>query len=59
MEELMTVAEIAVRTKKANKTIYNYVETERIPADLIIRLGGSIRMKVSDFEKWVESNRGG
>ena len=51
MDDLMTVSEIAARSKKANKTIYNYVETERIPPNLIIRLGGSIRMRVSDFEK--------
>ncbi len=58
MEELITVPEIAARLKKANKTIYNYVETERIPSNLIIRLGSSIRMRVSDFEKWIESHRG-
>ena len=58
MEELMTVPEIATKLRKANKTIYNYVETERIPPNLIIRFGSSIRMKVSDFEKWIESHRG-
>ena len=58
MDDLMTVSEIAARSKKANKTIYNYVETQRIPPNLIIRLSGSIRMRVSDFEKWIEGNRG-
>jgi len=58
MDELMTVPEIAARLRKASKTIYHYVETERIPPNLIIRLGASIRMKVSDFEKWIEGHRG-
>ena len=58
MEELMTVPEIATKLRKANKTIYNYVETERIPPHLIIRFGSTIRMRVSDFEQWIESHRG-
>ena len=58
MDEFMTVSEIAGKLKKATKTIYHYVETERIPACLIIRFGNSIRMRVTDFEKWVESRRG-
>ncbi len=59
MDELMTVPEIASRLKKAPKTIYHYVETEEIPTSLIIRLGKTIRMRVSDLEKWIESKRGG
>ncbi len=58
MEELMTVPEIAAKLRKATKTIYHYVETEAIPATLLIRLGNSIRMHPEDFEKWVESQRG-
>ena len=49
MDNLMTVPEIAARLRKASKTVYNYVETQRIPPNLIIRLSGSIRMRVSDF----------
>jgi len=59
MDELITVPEIASRLKKAPKTIYHYVETEKIPTLLIIRLGKTIRMRVSDLEKWIESKRGG
>ena len=59
MDELITVPEIASRLKKAPKTIYHYVETEEIPTSLIIRLGKTIRMRVSDLEKWIESKRGG
>ena len=58
MEDLMTVPEIAAKLKKAAKTIYHYIETERIPSNLIIRFGTSIRMKPSDCEKLIEANRG-
>ena len=58
MEELMTVPEIAAKLRKATKTIYHYVESEEIPASLIIRLGKTIRMRVTDLDKWVESQRG-
>ena len=59
MEELMTIKDVAVKLRKAVKTVYHYVETHKIPPDLIIRLNGtSIRMKPSDFEKWVNGFRG-
>ena len=58
MEQLMTVRDVARTLNKAIKTVYNYVETERIPPNLIIRLGSTIRMRTSDFEKWIESHRG-
>ena len=58
MEQLMTVPEIAAKLRKATKTIYHYVETEVIPATLVIRLGNSIRMRPADFEKWIEGNKG-
>ncbi len=58
MDNLLTVPEIAAKCRKATKTIYHYVETEEIPPTLIIRLGNSIRMRTSDLEKWVESQRG-
>lgn len=58
MEALMTVPEIAAKLRKAIKTIYHWIETERIPPSLLIRFGNSIRMRVSDFEKFVENNRG-
>ena len=58
MEDLMTVPEIAARLKKAVKTIYHHIETERIPPNLIIRFGNSIRMRPSDLDKLIEDNRG-
>ncbi|MBF0478287.1 MAG: helix-turn-helix domain-containing protein [Candidatus Omnitrophica bacterium] len=58
MGDFMTVQEIAAKVRKATKTIYHYVETEVIPANLIIRVGNSIRMRPSDFEKWIEGQRG-
>ena len=58
MDQLITVSEIATRLRKAPKTIYHYVESEAIPSTLIIRLGKTIRMRVSDLEKWIESQRG-
>lgn len=58
MEQLMTVKDVAYALKKAVKTVYHYVESKEIPPSLIIRLGGSIRMRTSDFDKWIESQRG-
>ena len=58
MDELLTIREIAIRLKKAPKTVYHYVETEEIPPSLIIRLGNTIRMRVSDLEGWIEDKRG-
>ena len=58
MENLMTVPEIAARLRKATKTIYHHIETEVIPAALVIRLGNSIRMRPADLEKLIEGNRG-
>ena len=58
MEELMTVPEIAAKLKKAIKTIYHMIETERIPPTLLIRFGNSIRMKPADLDKLIESYRG-
>ena len=58
MEQLMTVKDVAHALNKAVKTVYHYVETEVIPATLVIRLGNSIRMRPVDFEKWIEGNRG-
>ena len=57
-DELMTVSQIAARLKKAPKTIYYYIETGKIPAMLIIRIGNAIRMRASDLERWVENQRG-
>ena len=58
MEQLMTVKDVAHALKKAVKTIYHYVESEEIPPTLLIRQGASIRMRPSDLEKWIESQRG-
>jgi excisionase family DNA binding protein len=58
MDKLMTVPEIAARLRKAIKTIYHWIETERIPPGLIIRLGTSIRISTGDLEKWLESHKG-
>ena len=58
MDEFLTVRDIACALKKAVKTVYVYIETERIPPSCVIRFGSSIRMKRSDFDKWVNSLRG-
>jgi len=56
--ELLTIAEIASKIKRSPKTVYSDVSTGKIPASIIFRIGGSIRIKSTDFLKWLESCRG-
>jgi len=56
--ELMTVADLATVLKKAVKTVYHYVETEYIPASIVMKFGNEIRINKCDFEKWVVSRKG-
>lgn len=40
-------------------TIYTWVSSRKIPAEVIVRLGRSLRFDRVAVDRWVESNRGG
>jgi len=52
-EELMTVDQVAALLGMSEKAIYNRVSRRAIP---YIKLGGSLRFRRSDIERWIKEN---
>jgi excisionase family DNA binding protein len=52
MEKLLTVDEIADYLRVQPSTIYQWTHQEYIPH---IKLGGFVRFRVSQIDKWLES----
>ena len=55
-DEIMTLKEVAVYLKLAEKTAYRLAAEGKLPG---FKAGGSWRFKQSDIEKWIEQNKKG
>ena len=58
MTELLTIAEVSKKLKKARGSVYRYIADGVIPSELIINVNGSLLMKSSDLEKFLDSKKG-
>lgn len=52
MDEILTISEIAIRLKLAERTVYAMAAAGELPA---FKLRGQWRMRQSDFERWLEA----
>lgn len=58
-DEILTIQEIAILLKLADKTVYSMAQAGELPA---FKVRGQWRVRRVDFEAWMESqaqNRGG
>lgn len=53
-DEIMTLKEVAVYLKLAEKTAYRLAAEGKLPG---FKAGGSWRFKQSDIEKWIEKQK--
>ena len=56
METLLKVEDVAALIQISAKTIYRYVENGKIP---FCKIGGFVRFKPSEIEKWLEDGKAG
>jgi excisionase family DNA binding protein len=54
MDDLLTLKELSEYLKIAEKTLYGYARTGKIPG---IRIGSAWRFRRSDIEQWLEEQR--
>lgn len=54
MEELLTTKQISTILKVSKMTVYRYIKSGKLMA---IKAGRDFRVKKSDFEKLLESNK--
>lgn len=55
-EAWFTVAEVATRMRVSKMTVYRMVESGTLPG---VKFGRSFRVKVTDFDAYLEENRTG
>ncbi|SFL20817.1 transcriptional regulator, AlpA family [Nitrosomonas aestuarii] len=53
-DEILTLKEVAVYLKLAEKTAYKLAAEGKLPG---FKVGGSWRFKASDIEKWIEQRK--
>ena len=53
-EEILTIKEVAVYLKLAEKTAYKLAAEGKLPG---VKVGGSWRFKQSDIDAWIESKK--
>lgn len=53
-EEILTLKEVAVYLKLAEKTAYKLAADGKLPG---FKVGGSWRFKSEDIEKWIENRK--
>lgn len=53
-EEILTIKEVAVYLKLAEKTAYKLAAEGKLPG---FKVGGSWRFKQSDIDAWIESKK--
>lgn len=55
-EQILTLKEVALYLKLAEKTAYRLAAEGKVPG---FKVGGSWRFKQSDIEEWIEMNKTG
>jgi len=53
-DSILTLPEVAVLLKVAEKTVYTMAQRGQLPA---FKVGGQWRFKLSDLEQWIEDQK--